>query len=142
MKTYILKDIDENITEQVGLLLKKLDPSSPIVDEERLNLLVDNQYFTLFISEEDGVITGMLTLIRCSTLARDKFWIEDVVVDQRYRGRGIGRQLVQAAVEYVRGNGCRSTIYLTSNPSRTAARALYRSEGFEEYDTGVFRMTV
>ncbi|MBO5418952.1 MAG: GNAT family N-acetyltransferase [Bacteroidales bacterium] len=142
MKTYILKDIDENITEQVGLLLKKLDPSSPIVDEERLKFLVDDQYFTLFISEEDGVISGMLTLIRCSTLARDKFWIEDVVVDQRYRGRGIGRQLVQAAVEYVRENGCRSTIYLTSNPSRTAARALYRSEGFDEYDTGVFRMTV
>lgn len=31
------------------------------------------------------------------------------------------------------------TITLTSNPSRTAARSLYRSEGFEEYNTGVFR---
>lgn len=142
MKIYILKDIDGNITEQVGLLLKKLDPSSPIIDEERLNLLIDDQHFTLFISEEGGIIAGMLTLIRCSTLARDKFWIEDVVVDERFRGEGIGRQLVQAAVAHVREKSCQSTIYLTSNPSRTAARALYRSEGFEEYDTGVFRMTV
>jgi hypothetical protein len=33
----------------------------------------------------------------------------------------------------------RPAVYLTSNPSRVAARRIYKSEGFEEYETGVFR---
>jgi ribosomal protein S18 acetylase RimI-like enzyme len=49
--------------------------------------------------------------------------------------------LVRAAVNYVKENETVPAIYLTSNPSRVAARSLYMSEGFEEYNTGVFRMT-
>ena len=50
------------------------------------------------------------------------------------------KALVKAAVSHVKQSGRPCRIYLTSNPSRTAARNLYRSEGFEEYDTGVFRL--
>jgi ribosomal protein S18 acetylase RimI-like enzyme len=82
----------------------------------------------------------MLTLTCCQTLSRPKYWIEDVVVDPSCRGKGAGRALVQAAVRFVKEKNDGSVIYLTSNPSRTAARNLYRSEGFEEYETGVFRI--
>jgi ribosomal protein S18 acetylase RimI-like enzyme len=83
----------------------------------------------------------MLTLTICHTLACSKYWIEDVVVDPAHRGEGVGRALVRAAVNYVKENETVPAIYLTSNPSRVAARRLYMSEGFEEYNTGVFRMT-
>ena len=74
------------------------------------------------------------------TLTGDKYWIEDVIVHEAFRGQGIGKALVKAAVEHVKESGKPYRIYLTSNPSRTAARNLYSSEGFEEYDTGVFRL--
>lgn len=140
MDIRILKHIDEKMMEQVGLLLRKLDPSAPETTPERWERLLADESFILFVAEEDKQVTGMLTLTCCATLSRDKYWIEDVIVDESQRGKGIGRALVKAAVSHVREKDFKDTIYLTSNPSRVSARVLYRSEGFEEYDTGVFRM--
>ena len=106
-------------------------------------MLMDDQSFQLFVAEdENGDLTGMLTLTCCQTLARSKYWIEDVVVNPEFRGQGIGRALVEAAVGHVKETCGQASIYLTSNPSRQAARALYRSVGFKDYDTGVFKMEI
>ena len=141
MKVYILNDIDKST--QVDDLLHTLAPASPEVNEARLRKLLGNDSFRLFVAEDtDGTLTGMLTLTCCQTLARSKYWIEDVVVKPEFRGQGIGRALVEAAVGHVRETCGQAVIYLTSNPSRQAARALYRSVGFEDYETGVFRITI
>lgn len=141
MKVYILKDIDKST--QVDDLLHILAPVSPEVGAQRLLGLLNDDSFRLFVAEDtDGTLAGMLTLTCCQTLARSKYWIEDVVVRPEYRGKGIGRAMVEAAVGHVKDNDGHAVIYLTSNPSRLAARALYRSVGFEDYDTGVFRITI
>lgn len=143
MKTYILREISEEQFARVGALLQTLNAEAPPLDIIRLREILVNDSFNLFIAEdENGLITGMLTLTNCHTLAGSKFWIEDVVVDPAHRGKGIGRALVRAAVNYVKENEPFPTIYLTSNPSRVTARSLYMSEGFEEYDTGVFRIKI
>lgn len=142
MKTYILREISEKQFARVGALLQTLNAEAPPLDIIRLREILVNDSFNLFIAEdENGLITGMLTLTNCHTPAGSKYWIEDVVVDPAHRGKGIGRALVRAAVNYVKENEPFPTIYLTSNPSRVTARSLYMSEGFEEYDTGVFRLT-
>ena len=161
MKTYILQELNEGNAARIDTLLHMLSPDAPTLGYARLAELLAGNSFWLFVTEDaDGQLAGMLTLTRCHTLSRSKFWIEDVIVDPAYRGQGVGRALVHAAVEYVRTagenehttgendytgkstTGCerKPSLYLTSNPSRTAARALYRSEGFEEYQTGVFRI--
>ena len=141
MKTYILQQLNEVNAARVDELLHMLSPDSPALRAERLTELITEDSFWLFVAEDaEGMLAGMLTLTRCNTLSYSKFWIEDVIVDPTYRGQGIGRDLVHAAVEYVKNYGDSSPLYLTSNPTRTAARALYRSEGFEEYNTGVFRI--
>lgn len=143
MKTYILREISEEQFARVGALLQTLNAEAPPLDIIRLREILVNDSFNLFIAEdENGLITGMLTLTNCHTLAGSKYWIEDVVVDPVHRGKGIGRALVRAAVNYVKENEPFPTIYLTSNPSRVTARSLYMSEGFEEYDTGVFRIKI
>ena len=81
----------------------------------------------------------MLTLTSCSTLAGEKLWIEDVIVDESHRGHGTGRALLREAISYASDTLKATSITLTSNPSRVQARNLYRSEGFEEYNIGVFR---
>ena len=140
MNTYRLENIDKKTGEQVEILLQMLDPKLPSIDVERLASLVKDEDLYLFVTEVDGRLAGMLTLTFCETLSRRKYWIEDVIVDSSFRGMGLGRSLVRTAVEFARKKEGLPTIYLTSNPSRISARSLYMSEGFEEYETGVFRL--
>ena len=141
MNISIIHKIDEGMQKEIDLLLHELSPSLGTIDRDRVNRLLEEGRLTLFAAEDDnGRFTGMLTLTFCPTLTGDKYWIEDVIVHDEFRGHGIGKALVKAAVSHVKQSGQPYRIYLTSNPSRTAARNLYRSEGFEEYDTGVFRL--
>ena len=141
MKTYILQELNESNAARIDTLLHMLSPDAPVLEPARLAELLAGDSFWLFVTEDaEGQLAGMLTLTRCHTLSRSKFWIEDVIVDPAYRGQGVGRALVHAAVEYVKSSEPNPSLYLTANPKRTAARALYRSEGFEEYETGVFRI--
>ena len=140
MNIRIANKFSKELGARIDELLHLLDSTLPKIDAERVESLLADGAFDLFIAEDDnGTIAGMLTLTRCSTLSRSKFWIEDVIVDPEFRGQGVGRSLVRAAVAHAEAKEERPAVYLTSNPSRVAARHLYKSEGFEEYETGVFR---
>jgi ribosomal protein S18 acetylase RimI-like enzyme len=65
-------------------------------------------------------------------------WIEDVVVDESARGRGVGDLLNRAALDRARELGAK-TVDLTSRPSREAANRLYQRIGFVARDTNVYR---
>lgn len=138
---YRLTDIDNAMTERIGQLLDSLRSVPVTIDETSLERLLSDDRFNLFVAEDDDRnVMGMLTLTSCPTLAGEKVWVEDVIVDETFRGKGIGRALLRAAVEFARKELKTQAVYLTSNPSRVQARNLYRSEGFEEYETGVFRI--
>ena len=70
-----------------------------------------------------------------------KAWIEDVVMDEKYRGQGFSKQLVTHAVRFVKEQGI-PLIMLTSNPTRIAANKLYQKLGFEQKQTNVYRMNL
>ena len=139
-KVYRLTYADKAATERISHLLNSLRSAPVTLEHSQLQALLAKEDFHLFVAEnEEGTIIGMLTLTSCSTLAGDKLWIEDVIVDESRRGHGTGRALLREAISYASDTLKATSITLTSNPSRTAARSLYRSEGFEEYNTGVFR---
>ncbi|MBR0322663.1 MAG: GNAT family N-acetyltransferase [Bacteroidales bacterium] len=139
-KVYRLTYADKAATERISHLLNSLRSAPVTLEHSQLQELLTKDSFHLFVAEdEEGVIIGMLTLTSCSTLAGDKLWIEDVIVDESRRGHGTGRALLREAISYARNTLKATSITLTSNPSRVQARSLYRSEGFEEYNTGVFR---
>jgi GNAT superfamily N-acetyltransferase len=54
-----------------------------------------------------------------------------VVVDEAWRGRGIGRTLVDAVEAEARRRGC-VLLFLTTNERRRDAHAFYRALGLEE----------
>ena len=83
----------------------------------------------------------MLTLGEYLAPTGRKMWIEDVVVDVAARGNSFGRAMVEYAVGYARGLGD-GALMLTSRPSRIAANALYRSSGFEQKETNVYKMDI
>ena len=56
-------------------------------------------------------------------------WLEDLFVRESARGTGLGRALVDAAIEIARERGCKR-IELDVNEDNTAALALYQACGF------------
>jgi ribosomal protein S18 acetylase RimI-like enzyme len=89
---------------------------------------------------DNGRIVGMLTLIVFRIPTGVRAWIEDVVVDETVRGRGVGEGLSQEAVRRAVELGAR-TVELTSRPSREAANRLYQRLGFALRDSNVYRYT-
>ena len=68
-------------------------------------------------------------------------WIEDVVVDEAGRGKGVGEALNQHALKLAKQEGAR-TVDLTSRPSREAANRLYQRIGFVPRETNIYRFDV
>ena len=131
---------DSLTAEAISLLLKQLSSQEFIFTERELADLVTDPSSTLFLLFAEGKIAGMLTLGTYLSPTGRKAWIEDVVVDSVYRGKGYGKMLVEHAIEYARTlSPC--TLMLTSNPARIAANELYRASGFEQKITNVYKMS-
>jgi len=81
----------------------------------------------------------MMTLVVFRIPTGVRAWIEDVVVDEAARGRGVGEALNRVAIQRAHDAGAR-TVDLTSRPSREAANRLYSRLGFEQRDTNVYRL--
>ncbi len=129
------------LMEFVNLMLGQLSTSAHEVDAAWLQRLIDSGNSTLFILKVDGEPAGMLSLCHYYAPTGCKAWIEDVVVDSSKRGLGLGRHLVEHALEQARKlSPC--TVMLTSRPSRVEANRLYQSVGFESRETNVYRRKV
>ena len=139
MKIYRVTECSANLIEVLEQLLPQLSSSATMPSEEYIESMLNNENFHLFVAEHEGAIVGMLSLVVVDIPTGRKAWIEDVVVDSRARGLHIGQALVEEAKVCAKEVGAKK-IYLTSNPSRKAAHALYKKCGFEEYDTTVFRV--
>jgi ribosomal protein S18 acetylase RimI-like enzyme len=85
-----------------------------------------------------GPIVGTLTLVVFRIPTGVRAWIEDVVVDEGARGRGVGQALTRAAIDRAAQAGAR-TVDLTSRPAREAANRLYQGLGFQARATNVYR---
>ena len=135
-----LQNYDERLPEAFARLVPQLSATAPIPDEQRLRNLVESPTTHLLIAEDDTTneIVGTLTLVLFEIPTYRKAWIEDVITDEASRGRGVGRALVERAMETAREERA-DGIYLTSRASRVVARALYRKCGFEIVDTTLFR---
>ena len=130
---------DSSTAEAISLLLKQLSSQEFSFSERELAALINDSSSSLFLLYTEDKIAGMLTLGTYLSPTGRKAWIEDVVVDSAYRGKGYGKMLVEHAIEYARTlSPC--TLMLTSNPARIAANELYRASGFEQKITNVYKM--
>ncbi len=129
--------VTDEIAETIGRLVPQLSPALLPPDRDRLQAIAACDCTALLVARAAGVPVGMLTLAWYDAPSGRKAWVEDVAVDAVVRGRGIGEELVRAALGHAARVGA-DRVALTSNPSRTAARALYCKMGFEEAGTTLF----
>lgn len=132
---------DMALAGEIGALVGQLTSSPGAFAPERLAAMVSEGASRMFLLLAAGRVAGMLSMGVYTTPTGRKVWIEDVVVDVRYRGRGFGRMLVGHAVREAR-QLAPVTLMLTSRPSRVEANALYLSAGFEPKRTNVYKMEI
>jgi ribosomal protein S18 acetylase RimI-like enzyme len=107
------------------------DDAAFLVTVERLISRDDTEY--LLAAGDSGPPQGVVQLRFRWTIWWDAedCWLEDLYVRESARGAGLGRALVNAAIERAAERGCRR-IDLDVDPDNDAALALYASLGFLE----------
>jgi len=133
--------VDDDLVGAMARLVPQLSNSGSPPDAETLEAILASDSSVLLIAVSERVIVGALTLVLFRIPTGLRAWIEDVIVDEAARGRGIGEALNQAAIERARAAGAR-TVDLTSRPSREAANRLYQRLGFVERETNVYRRVI
>jgi GNAT superfamily N-acetyltransferase len=91
--------------------------------------------YTVYVAEASRDIVGTFALLIMDNLAHrgaPSAIVEDVVVDSRRQGKGVGKQMMQFAVNRCRETGCYK-LALSSNRKRHAAHRFYESLGFRKH---------
>lgn len=123
----------------LATLLPQLNPSLPIPNLEHLEAMVANPTVTLLVARDGPKIVGTASVAVYTTPIWVKARIEDVVVDEAARGRGVGEALVRRCIDVARERGV-AIVELQSARSREAANRLYAHLGFELRESNVYRL--
>lgn len=99
--------------------IKKLEKESKVIKFE-------------IVGDDKVIGRAYLYLIKNDLHKEPYGYLEDLFVDESYRGSGFGRQLMQTVIEEAKKLGCYKLVG-TSRNSRAEVHGFYKKLGFEEY---------
>lgn len=143
----IRKAIEADLTAIVAMLADdalgttREDNSSPLnrCYTDAFKAIYSDPNQLLAVVEHDGKVTGCLQLSFIPGLSRKGMWrgqIESVRIASDTRGGGIGRQMIEWAIEQCREHDC-GLVQLTTDRSRSDAIRFYKSLGFVDSHEGM-----
>lgn len=128
----------------VNFLLKQLSPGKSITWTDYQQIFDTPNNYLVFLSdyvEDVKRRVGMATLCITQSPTGKKAWVEDLVIDRPFRGRGLSHRLLACLKCKAAEMGVKK-LMLTSRPVRVAANRLYQHEGFEQRETNVYAFEV
>ena len=135
-----LKDATQKAVDELVVLGRELHSDERTMTLAALEELVHDDTAILMVVKDDDRIIGMATLYSILKIGKHNSLVEDVIVDSRYRGQGLGEKLVRTLIDAGKARGITS-VTLTSRPERVAAHKLYEKIGFVMKETDVFKLT-
>ena len=114
------------------------DPLNPLYVEAFKAIERDPNQMMAVFERDDGVV-GCLQLSFIPGLSYVGLWrgqIESVRIAKTARGGGLGRQMIQWAIDECRARGC-GLVQLSAHKSREDAHRFYGSLGFEATHEGL-----
>jgi GNAT superfamily N-acetyltransferase len=137
----VVREATSELHVALARLLPQLNARLPLPDLVRLRRLVADPAVTLLVARDGDEIVGTTTVIVYTTPFWIKARLDEVVVDESARGKGVGEALVKAALEIGRERGAQvAELQSGRGPAREAAHALYLRLGFKIRETDVLRI--
>ncbi len=133
-----LDHVSARSVDDLNALMAQLTGSPEHLTVARVQEILDAGT-KIIVAVADGRIVGTASVVVMKQLRWDKSWLEDIVVDEAYRGRGIARKLMAMGIEYSRSKGYK-TLNMTSKNERESVWKMYESVGFYQRDAVVFRL--
>jgi len=130
-----------NVLELINeLAVFEKEPEAVIIDENDLirDGFGENPAFHCFVAEADGKIEGMaLIYFRYSTWKGKTVHLEDLIVREEFRGKGLGSALYTEVIKFAAQQKVKRTEWVVLNWNKDAAD-FYRRSGadvMEDWDT-------
>lgn len=135
-----ITEMTDEIFDAVRRLVPLLGDHKPGPSRDDLRSLLASGTSVLLVArfpEKNSPITGMLTIAFYRVPSGGRSIVEDLVVAEEYRGRGIAKALLLSAIDLARGMGANG-VALTSHPGRIEANQLYTRMGFKKRETNAY----
>ncbi|MCY7349834.1 MAG: GNAT family N-acetyltransferase [Cytophagaceae bacterium] len=92
---------------ELAVFEKAPDQVSNSPDQLRRDGFGEQPIFGLLVAEAEAVIVGIsLYYFRYSTWKGKRLYLEDLIVTEPWRGRGVGEALLEATIAEARANQC------------------------------------
>jgi ribosomal protein S18 acetylase RimI-like enzyme len=103
--------------------------------EKFLTERIENKDSEIFVAENEGKLVGFVQLYPLFSSTRMKrYWLlNDLYVNENYRGNGFSKQLIEASKELAKFTDS-AGVLLETGKSNDIGNKLYPSCGFEIYD--------
>lgn len=103
--------------------------------ESFLKQRIENKDSEIFVAESEGKLTGFVQLYPLFSSTRMKrYWLlNDLYVNENYRGKGFSKKLIEEAKQLAISTDA-SGVLLETGKSNDIGNQLYPSCGFEIYD--------
>jgi ribosomal protein S18 acetylase RimI-like enzyme len=133
----------KDIAEVIKRLASKIGQNYKILSDEDIQSMLasPNTNILIAMDTEKKSIVGMATLLVYRIPYVKKSSIEDVIVDEVYRGRGVASKLMNCAVTLAQEKGA-AYVDLTARPRRAESNNLYAKLGFKKRETNVYRKII
>ena len=100
-----LKNIDDTALKAFEKMIPQLTGRNSYPSREELREILRAGNTFLFLARKNDEILGTLSLVIYKIPTGKKAWIEDVVVDENARGKGVAASLVNHALKVAREKG-------------------------------------
>ncbi len=96
-----------------------------------LQQLITEERASVLVARAADQVIGMCTAQLVISTAEGAYsaWVEDLVVDSQYRGKGVGKQLLQAIAEWAKGQGA-TRLQLLADMENRPALEFYQRAGW------------
>jgi len=141
MRIEAATEATQELLDALTSLLPQLNPQLKPLTMERLSAVIGDPATSLLVVSDGGHIVGAAAVLVYATPAFVKARIEDVVVDEHARGKGVGEALVRRCVEVARERGA-EIVELQSARWREVANRLYPRLGFELRESNLYRLNL
>jgi GNAT superfamily N-acetyltransferase len=143
MRVEAVREATPELHAALAQLLPQLNPTLPVPDMQRLERLIADPDVTLLVARDGAEIVGTTTVIVYTTPFWIKARLDEVVVDHKARGKGVGEALVKAALDVGRAGGAQvAELQSGRGSNREAAHRLYARLGFRIRDSDVMRIVL